>query len=204
MEKKIMKVAFATWNNRIAPVFDVAGLLHIVEAESGEIILSDEEFLPIDLLPVQKAERLSELGVKTLICGAISRPLYDTIVASGIEVIPFIAGELDEVVQVWLSGNPDWHLFAMPGCCGRRTRWQGGFKTNYQEVSYMNGSGRGMGRGASQRRQGQRFGRMGGESAAGPSGNCVCPQCGHKEPHQRGIPCFEQKCPQCGAAMARE
>jgi hypothetical protein len=64
MEKKIMKVAFATWNNRIAPVFDVAGLLHIVEAESGEIILSDEEFLPIDLLPVQKAERLSETGSK--------------------------------------------------------------------------------------------------------------------------------------------
>ena len=132
-----MKVAFAIWNNRIAPVFDVARLLHIVEAENSVINGSVEEILPIDLLPIKKAERLSELGVKTLICGAISRPLYDTIVANGIDVIPFIAGELDEVVQAWLSGRPDWHHFAMPGCCGRRGRWQGGFHTNYQEMFIM-------------------------------------------------------------------
>jgi len=199
-----MKVAFAIWNNRIAPVFDVAGLLHIVEAEGSEIITSAKEFLTIDLLPVQKAVRLTDLGISTLICGAISRPLYDTIVANGVKVIPFIAGNLDEVVQAWLNGRSDWNLFAMPGCCGRRARWQGGFNTNYQEVGRMNESGRGMGRGAGQGRRGQRIGRMGGSSAAGPCGNCVCPQCGHKEPHQRGLPCFEQKCPQCGAAMVRE
>ncbi|HQE96028.1 MAG TPA: NifB/NifX family molybdenum-iron cluster-binding protein [Candidatus Marinimicrobia bacterium] len=199
-----MKVAFAIWNNRIAPVFDVAGLLHIVEIEEGKILSSYEEFIPVDPLPVQKLARLNELGIKTLICGAISRPLYDTIESSDIDVIPFIAGELDEVVQAWLSGRPDWHLFAMPGCCGRRGRWRGVFYTNYQEVCNMNGNRSGMGRGQGQGRGGQRFGRMGGGSAAGPSGNCVCPQCGHKEPHQRGIPCFEQKCPQCGAAMARE
>lgn len=199
-----MKVAFAIWNNRIAPVFDVAGLLHIVETENGEIIASEDEFLPIDLLPVQKAECLNELGVKTLVCGAISRPLYDTIVAGNIDVIPFIAGDLNQVIQAWLSGRFDWNLLAMPGCCGRRARWQGGSNTNYQEVSYMNGSGRGVGRGAGQGRRGQRIGRMGGGSAAGPSGNCICPHCGHKEPHQRGVPCFEQKCPQCGAAMTRE
>ncbi len=199
-----MKVAFAIWNNRIAPVFDVARLLHIVEAENSVINRSVEEILPIDLLPIKKAERLRELGVKTLICGAISRPLYDTIVANGIDVIPFIAGELNEVVQAWLSGKFDWNQFAMPGCCGRRGRWQGGFHTKQQEVCFMNGNKRGMRGGRGQGRQGQRFGRMGGGSAAGPSGKCICPQCGHKEPHQRGMPCFEQKCPQCGAAMARE
>jgi len=54
------------------------------------------------------------------------------------------------------------------------------------------------------RAQGSGLGRMGGPNAAGPGGSCVCPQCGQRVPHQRGVPCFEQKCPGCGAAMVRE
>lgn len=46
-------------------------------------------------------------------------------------------------------------------------------------------------------------GRMGGQ-AAGPGGFCVCPKCGHKAEHQRGVPCYEQKCPLCGTNMTRE
>jgi hypothetical protein len=45
---------------------------------------------------------------------------------------------------------------------------------------------------------------MGGPKAAGPVGECVCPKCGHREPHMRGIPCNQRQCPKCGAAMARE
>lgn len=39
---------------------------------------------------------------------------------------------------------------------------------------------------------------------AGPDGTCVCPACGHKEKHAAGQPCFEQKCPECGAQMVRD
>jgi len=55
------------------------------------------------------------------------------------------------------------------------------------------------------RRQGVggRLGRMGG-SALGPGGNCVCPACGTKVEHQRGIPCNQMTCPKCGAPMTRE
>lgn len=45
-------------------------------------------------------------------------------------------------------------------------------------------------------------GRMGG-FGLGPSGECICPKCGTKAPHQRGVPCYEQKCPKCGARMTR-
>ncbi|MBN1896200.1 MAG: DUF134 domain-containing protein [Candidatus Aenigmarchaeota archaeon] len=37
----------------------------------------------------------------------------------------------------------------------------------------------------------------------GPGGECVCPECGRKVPHDRGIPCFEYKCPDCGTQMTR-
>ncbi len=52
------------------------------------------------------------------------------------------------------------------------------------------GTGRGTGRG--------------GEFAAGSGGSCVCPSCGKRITHQMGMPCYEQKCPDCGAIMTRE
>jgi len=46
---------------------------------------------------------------------------------------------------------------------------------------------------------------MGGNRpGAGADGNCVCPNCGTKVPHQRGVPCYSLACPQCGAKMVRE
>ena len=45
--------------------------------------------------------------------------------------------------------------------------------------------------------QPQRFG-------AGPDGVCLCPECGEEKPHRRGVPCYEEKCPVCGARMIRK
>lgn len=47
-------------------------------------------------------------------------------------------------------------------------------------------------------------GRGGGPYAAGPGGNCICPSCGKTVPHQAGVPCYQQKCPKCGASMVRQ
>jgi hypothetical protein len=51
--------------------------------------------------------------------------------------------------------------------------------------------------------QGQGRGRMGGSFAAGPGGDCICPECGHKQKHQRGTPCSSMKCPKCKSPMTR-
>ena len=58
------------------------------------------------------------------------------------------------------------------------------------------GAGRGMGMGGGR-------GRMGGPFAAGPGGECVCPNCGYREPQIRGSPCMNKKCPKCGTKMTR-
>ena len=64
------------------------------------------------------------------------------------------------------------------------------------------GSGPGTGRGSGGRGGGA--GRMGGNRpGAGPSGDCICPNCGERLAHQAGIPCYNVSCPKCGAKMAR-
>ncbi len=60
------------------------------------------------------------------------------------------------------------------------------------------GTGQGLGRG---RGTGTGGGRRPG---MGPGGNCVCPDCGQKTPHQPGTPCTNIKCPNCDTAMVRE
>ncbi len=60
------------------------------------------------------------------------------------------------------------------------------------------GQGSGTGRGGG----GQRQGRRGGQGL-GPGGECVCPKCGTKAPHQQGVPCMNKQCPNCGNPMTR-
>jgi len=202
-----MNVAFSCWNNRVAPVFDSAGQILIVQVESGRIVREEQQILPGDL-PVQKALRLAELGIGTLVCGAISRPLHGMVNAYGIRVIPFVAGDLQEVVQAWIRGGLKGDAFAMPGCSGRGRGRFGRMDGASREDCTMNGRGGGRGQGGGRGMggaagTGQGLGRMGGRKMAGPAGECVCPQCGHREPHQRGVPCFERQCPECGTTMTR-
>jgi len=63
--------------------------------------------------------------------------------------------------------------------------------------------GRGRGQGSGAGAGGPRGGRMGGPAAAGPDGDCLCPKCGYRAPHQRGVPCMQQACPKCGERMVR-
>lgn len=43
----------------------------------------------------------------------------------------------------------------------------------------------------------------GNRPGAGPGGYCVCPSCGNKVQHQRGVPCNTINCPTCGNRLTR-
>ncbi len=109
------KTAFSYWNRRIAPVFDIALRLRVIEIESGRITGESEETLTGDLM-IQKVRHLAESGIGTLVCGAISSQFSELIVACGIRVIPFVAGNLEDVIAAWRNGSLDSGNFDMPGC----------------------------------------------------------------------------------------
>ena len=63
--------------------------------------------------------------------------------------------------------------------------------------------------GTGPRGQGPMTGRRGGlgrgqGQGLGGTNECVCPSCGEKTPHARGIPCSQVKCPKCGTLMRGE
>ena len=195
------KVAFATWDERIAPVFDTAQELIVVEAEGERVLRQARETLGVDL-PVGRALRLRELGVRTLVCGAISNLLHVVLASYGIRVVPFIAGNHREVVQAWLAGGFDRGALAMPGCCSRIEDTRG---DNKEDLSMR---GRGYGRGPGGRRGRGRRGQPSADEVrsdtAGSPSYCLCAECGQRVPHERGAPCRTLRCPKCGGVMARE
>jgi len=73
-----------------------------------------------------KPARLMDLGVQTLVCGAISEPLQHELSVREVKVIGFVAGEIDEVVESFLAGRLPTRALSMPGCCGRQRRLRKG------------------------------------------------------------------------------
>jgi cation diffusion facilitator family transporter len=61
----------------------------------------------------------------------------------------------------------------------------------------------GFGRGFGWQRKGTMIGMLEETKGLGPDGFCVCPKCGYKIKHERGIPCSTMKCPKCGSLMVR-
>jgi predicted Fe-Mo cluster-binding NifX family protein len=112
-----LRVAIPIWEGRVSPVLDVAEQLLVADVEEGREIARSLESLDTFLLP-QRAHRFSELGVDTLICGAISQPLSDLLLAAGITVIPCIIGEVEDVLNSYLDEGIPTPEFFMPGYAG--------------------------------------------------------------------------------------
>lgn len=118
-----MKVAIPVWQSRVSPVFDTAERLLVLDVEYGRE-LSRVEHPMAGIPPMRRARRLSELGVDVLLCGAISRPVLQLMTASGIRVIPWVSGEINDLLAWYLDGKPLDGRFLMPGC-GHRNRFRG-------------------------------------------------------------------------------
>lgn len=110
-----MRAVFTIWNDRIAPVFDVAGQALIIVSENGAT-LAEENLLLSAGSVMAKIASLAEARANVLICGAISRPARFAAIAYGIEVHPFIAGTVQEIIQAWFEDRLGESAFAMPGC----------------------------------------------------------------------------------------
>lgn len=109
-----VKTAFATWHDRIAPLFESSRHAHIVDCSPGRVPVERRERF-VDASPVRKVLCLVQWRVDTLVCGAISLPVQSIVRAHAIRLIPFVASDLGAAVQAFLDGCITEPRFAMPG-----------------------------------------------------------------------------------------
>ena len=110
-----MKIAIPIWNDSVSNVFDFAGRLLLVDIKNDKEANRSETLLRVVSLP-ERAGRLKKLGVDVLVCGAISRALADMVTASGIQLLPYVTGQVDNVLQAYLNDQLAQAQFTMPGC----------------------------------------------------------------------------------------
>ena len=105
-------------------MFDVAKRLLVVDVD-GDCEVSREEACIEETQPTRRVQRVAELGVHTLICGAISAPLEAMLVAADVHVIAHACGPAEQILRAFLAGGLAEDAFLMPGCCGRRRGYRG-------------------------------------------------------------------------------
>ena len=120
-----MKAALTVWAGRIAPVFDVSREALILTIEDGVVTSRSIENIETPTASL-KLDRLTELGIEMLVCGAITEPLQHELSIRGVKVVCFVAGEIDEVVESLLEDTLPNRALSMPGCRGRQNRFGGG------------------------------------------------------------------------------
>jgi predicted Fe-Mo cluster-binding NifX family protein len=119
-----MKLAIPVSSGRVSTAFDFARHLLLLKYEGGREV-SRAELVLEEEIPVNRARRLESLGVKVLICGAISRSLAEHLASVGIDVIPFVSGTVEEVLAAYLAGEVESAQFLMPGSTAEeRKEWR--------------------------------------------------------------------------------
>ncbi len=116
-----MRIAITVWKGRVSPVFDVSRKIIIMDTHNKVVVKRNEKRLNFED-PMSKISNLASLNIHTLICGAVSQPLIGMLKAYGILVLPFISGDVEEVMTAYLKGDLPNPAMAMPGCGGRGRR----------------------------------------------------------------------------------
>ena len=114
-----MKVAVPIWKDRISPVFDTAGTLLVVDFENGLEISRYRIEMRNESLSY-RVKKLKDSEADAMLCGAISRSLFDMLTAAGVEVTPFLSGNVESLLRAFIEDRLADGRYLMPGCCGWR------------------------------------------------------------------------------------
>jgi predicted Fe-Mo cluster-binding NifX family protein len=110
-----MKIAIPVWEGKVSPVFDTASRLLILQIEDKKETSRIETYFEESDL-TRRCLRIQAMGVDILICGAISGHFYRMLVSDDMEVIPWISGTTEDVLDAYLNGSLFDSKFLMPGC----------------------------------------------------------------------------------------
>jgi predicted Fe-Mo cluster-binding NifX family protein len=98
-----MKVAIPLFKNRVSPRFDVSPEIWIIELNNGEVV-KQEKWPAVNFDLQQRLDQLAFNRVEKIICGGIDGFCMDYLGYMGIDVIHNVAGEAEEVLNLFIRG----------------------------------------------------------------------------------------------------
>lgn len=112
-------LALAVYEDRISSLFDNSSELLLASIEKGQPVLHERINITAGCT-AKLLEEINSAGVRILICGAISGCLQNMLESWGIEVLAWISGPVEQVLEVYSGGYLD--ILVMPGCpsCRRK------------------------------------------------------------------------------------
>jgi predicted Fe-Mo cluster-binding NifX family protein len=112
------RIAVTVWGERVSPVLDVSSRALLLTLQDGQA--GERTELELPEAGDAKLAALSNRGVRTLLCGAVSRSVAEQAAAFGLRLVPFLAGEVEQVIAAYLAGQLPQPSLSMPGCHGRQ------------------------------------------------------------------------------------
>lgn len=122
-----MYLALAAYENRIASLLETANRFVVIDLPPNDFI-SKKIVVVMDNTLSNVIQLLHKNNITVLICGAINSCMFWAIEAAGIQVIPWITGDVDDVLEAYK--NDTLEKCMMPGCFKgfrRGRRWRRGW-----------------------------------------------------------------------------
>ena len=110
----IGRIAVPIFMGRVSPVLDTCDQLFMLESDDKKE--AAHRTVPMKGLSIyERTSEIQKLGIRFIICGAVSESFYNLLRESGIDLRCGISGDIEEIIQAYRNGKLDQPRFRMPG-----------------------------------------------------------------------------------------
>ena len=119
-----MTIAVPLFGLRVSPRFDCAPDMMLVTVDGGEIT-SRQRFSMGQINSLARINWICQRGVDVVVCGGITRFSMRSLTNRGLQVFPWVTGDAEEIIEMFLSGRLRSGLVVEAGKRQRRWRCRG-------------------------------------------------------------------------------
>jgi len=106
-------LAFPVFKGRVAPILDTCTRLVVMDPQGA--LASGHKVRVAAGPPAERVLEFRQLGIRIIVCGALSEQLYNLLLGEGIRLVSGVAGDLEAVVAAFKDGTLAQPCFRMPG-----------------------------------------------------------------------------------------
>jgi len=99
-----MKVAIPRFEEKVAPCYEYSATIAIFTLDGGEVA-SQADFRLESRNVFDRLRLLRDQQVDVLICGGVQNTFEDMLKASGVHVISWVSGSVEDLLQQYLRGE---------------------------------------------------------------------------------------------------